>query len=48
MIARKVWFVAGEGCEAEQESLWFETGIQTVVCIAEEVYLGFGVCAVLG
>ena len=47
MIAGRVWFVAGKGCEAEQESLWFETGIQTVVCVAEEVSFGFGVYAVL-
>ena len=47
-IAKRVWFVVSEGCEAEQESLWFKTGIQGVVCIAEEVSFGFGVCAVLG
>ena len=47
-IAGRVWFVVGKGCEAEQESLWFETDIQAVVCVAEEVSFGFGVHAVLG
>ena len=38
------------GCfyERDRESLWFETGIQAVVCVTEEVSFGFGVCAVLG
>ena len=47
-IAGRMWFVVGKGCEAEQESLRFETGIQAVVCVAEEVSFGFGVCTVLG
>ena len=42
-----MWFVVGKRCEAEQESLWFDTGIQAVVCVAEEVSFCFGVGAVL-
>ena len=41
-IARRVRFVVREGCEAEQESLWFEPIIQAVVCITEEVSLALG------
>ena len=42
-IPGRVWFVVGKGCEAEQESLWFETGITAVVCVAEKVSFDFGV-----
>ena len=55
-LAEDVYMRLPEGCgslsgkvvKLSKESLWFETGIQAVVCVAEEVSFGFGVCAVLG
>ena len=38
-----MWFVVREGCEAEQESLWFEVGIQAVVYMLRKCLLALGV-----